>query len=184
VQLPRVYELLSQEKLEVLDKIVLLLSETLRNKKNIWIAGNGGSAATSDHFETDLLRFREDLPFNLKVKAFSLCANSSNNTAIANDIGFEELFAIQLKRKGELGDVCILISASGSSNNIVKAAIECRASGIKTIGLFGFKGAGGSESLIDILLCLDLPIDSYAEAENMHLSICHEIASRLRHLLN
>lgn len=143
----------------------------------IWIMGNGGSASTAEHFETDLLFLRKDRNFP-KVRAFSLTTNSSAISAIANDINFESVFSRQLERKAVDGDICIIISASGSSPNLISAARFAREIGIKTIGLLGFDG-GLLNNLVDHRIIVKTEIGKYGPVEDLHLSICHAIAAKI-----
>lgn len=143
----------------------------------IWIMGNGGSASTAEHFETDLLFLRKDRNFP-KVRAFSLTTNSSAISAIANDINFESVFSRQLERKAVEGDICIIISASGSSPNLIRAARFAKEKGIKTIGLLGFDG-GLLNNLVDYRIIVKTEIGKYGPVEDLHLSICHAIAAKI-----
>ena len=143
----------------------------------IWIMGNGGSASTAEHFETDLLFLRKDRNFP-KVRAFSLTTNSSAISAIANDINFESIFSRQLERKAVEGDICIIISASGSSPNLIRAARFAKEKGIKTIGLLGFDG-GLLNNLVDHRIIVKTEIGKYGPVEDLHLSICHAIAAKI-----
>lgn len=143
----------------------------------IWIMGNGGSASTAEHFETDLLFLRKDRNFP-KVRAFSLTTNSSVISAIANDINFESVFSRQLERKAVEGDICIIISASGNSPNLIRAARFAKEKGIKTIGLLGFDG-GLLNDLVDYRIIVKTDIGKYGPVEDLHLSICHAIAAKI-----
>ena len=83
----------------------------INSGSSIWIMGNGGSASTAEHFETDLSYIKKESGF-AKIKAFAITSNSSLITAIANDIGFDKVFSHQLNRKAAKGDICFIISAS------------------------------------------------------------------------
>ncbi len=160
-----------------IDAVVDVLHATIKRKSSIWIMGNGGSASTSDHFETDLSFFRvkEDIG---KVKACSLTSNSSMLTAASNDIGFENVFSIQLKRKASSGDLSIFISASGNSINLLRAAEFCKAEGIATVGILGFDG-GELLKMVDIPLLFPTEIGNYGHSEDLHLAVCHAISAQL-----
>jgi D-sedoheptulose 7-phosphate isomerase len=100
------------------------LAHVLPRGNRLLVAGNGGSAAQAQHLTAELVgRFRADrMPFS----AIALNAETSSLTAIANDYGTDEMFARQVSAHGRLGDVCILLSTSGHSANLVKAARRAR----------------------------------------------------------
>jgi D-sedoheptulose 7-phosphate isomerase len=109
--------------------------DTLRRGGTILLAGNGGSAADAQHIATELVgRFAYDRP---GLPAIALTADSSAMTAIANDHGFERVFARQVEALGRKGDLLIAISTSGRSPNIVAALETARARGLTTVGLTG-----------------------------------------------
>ena len=102
--------LLREEELTLnVKKVAQIIFDFISNENSIWILGNGGSASTAEHFETDLCFVRYDKK-TLKINASALTSNSSLITAISNDIGFERIFSHQLQRKASKGDLCIVIS--------------------------------------------------------------------------
>ena len=145
----------------------------IKNGNSIWIMGNGGSASTAEHFETDLSYVRMGIDFP-KVKVAALSSNSAIVTAIANDIGYENIFSHQLHRKASKGDVCIFISASGNSPNLLKAAQTAKDLGLISIGILGFDG-GKLAFDVDYLAIVRTEIGKYGPVEDMHLAICHEL---------
>tara|TARA_A100001015_G_C14925552_1_gene686181 strand:- start:699 stop:1262 length:564 start_codon:yes stop_codon:yes gene_type:complete len=140
-----------QNQIQCLDlNQVNLLSKILKKKnqqrKNVFICGNGGSAANSDHITNDLM-----FGFTKKKIGFSfisLCANSANLTCLANDIGYENIFSNQLKIQGKKNDLLIVLSGSGNSKNILKAIKIAKIKKIETFGLIGFNG-GKAIKLLD-----------------------------------
>jgi D-sedoheptulose 7-phosphate isomerase len=109
--------------------------ECLRGGGTILLAGNGGSAADAQHIAAELVgRFAHDRP---GLAAIALTTDTSALTAIANDHGFERVFARQVEALGRRGDVLIAISTSGRSPNIIAALQAARARGVITIGLCG-----------------------------------------------
>jgi D-sedoheptulose 7-phosphate isomerase len=172
-----VSKLLSHE----IDNLELIL-ETLYNcileKRSIWIIGNGGSASTADHFEVDLSYVRmTSKPFEVRAK--SLCSNIAVLSAIGNDIGFENIYAHQLMRQARPGDVCVAISASGNSPNLIRAIDVCKEKSIKSIALIGFDG-GDLLSKADISCLVQTNLGMYGHVEDVHLSICHFLAANLK----
>ncbi|MGB5792738.1 SIS domain-containing protein, partial [Poseidonibacter sp.] len=116
--------------------IINLLDNT--NGK-IYIIGNGGSSSTASHMVNDLgvgLARREIRYFDIQ----SLADNTAVTTAIANDIGYENIFSIQLKNKLKKEDILIAISCSGNSSNIISAANYAKKIGSKIVGITGFDG--------------------------------------------
>ena len=148
--------------------------ERIGNQNSIWIMGNGGSAGTAEHFETDLSFIRKGNSFT-KTKVSSLTANSSLISAIANDIGYENVFSHQLFRRAEPGDLCILISASGNSENLLKAASAAKEIGLHTLGLLGFDG-GKLGQILDTSIIVRTEIGKYGPVEDIHLAICHALS--------
>ena len=138
--------------------------------------GNGGSASTSEHFETDLHFIRHKL--QIRIGAHSLSSNSSLITAIGNDIGFEEIFRHQLIRKSKKQDLVFLISASGNSQNLINAVKYAKENDLETIALLGFDG-GKLLDLVDHYILIKSEIGMYGPVEDIHLAICHAIASEL-----
>ena len=141
---------------------------------SIWIIGNGGSASTAEHFETDLLFIRKGNSFP-KTRVTALTSNSSLISAISNDIGYENIFSHQLFRKAKSGDLCILISASGNSENLINAILATREIGIKTIGFLGFDG-GELSGLVDSSIIVKTEIGKYGPVEDVHLAMCHAVS--------
>ncbi len=157
-----------------LNSASVCIFDCLKRQKSIWIMGNGGSASTAEHFETDLSFIRKGNSFP-KTKVSALTSNSALISAIANDIGFENIFSHQLFRKAEPGDLCIFISASGNSENLVKAVDAARQIGMKTLGLLGFDG-GELLQILDNSIVVKTEIGKYGPVEDIHLAICHAIS--------
>jgi D-sedoheptulose 7-phosphate isomerase len=157
-----------------LENAVDLIFNTIERNKNIWLIGNGGSASTAEHFEIDLMYIKTKMNLGL-IKSTALTTNSSVITAIANDLGFRYIFSAQLERKAAEGDLCIMISASGNSENLIEAIKVCRLKQVKTLALLGFNG-GELLTLVDLFLHVKTEIGAYGVVEDIHLSICHQIS--------
>ena len=111
-----------------------------RDGRQLFICGNGGSAGNAIHLANDFLygvASRVDGP-GMRVEA--LAANSAVLTCLANDIGYEEIFAEQLRVKGNLGDLLIVLSGSGNSENVVRALTVANEIGITTSAILGYSG--------------------------------------------
>ena len=119
-------------------EVATVISEAIRDGKKVIIFGNGGSAADSQHFATELVcRFEKTRP---GIKAIALNTNSSLITATGNDFGFEEIFSRQVEVLGEKGDIAIGITTSGNSENIIRAIDRAKEKGLITVALSGRDG--------------------------------------------
>ena len=152
-----------------------LLMETAKNHKRVYVFGNGGSSATASHYAND---FGKGISEYVEDKFRFQCLNDNVPTvmAIANDIGFEEVFRFQLQGVIEPGDVVIAISGSGNSQNVINAVEYAKAQGNKIIGLTGFNG-GKLKELCDI--SLHAPINSMQVTEDIHMIYDHLMMSIL-----
>lgn len=161
---------------DVIEKIYLEIKNAQINNNKIFIMGNGGSASTSSHFVSDLLK--TSLTKEAKrTKAISLTDNIPVLMAWANDTSFENIFSSQLENLLEKGDLVIGISGSGNSENVIKAIEFANTKEAKTICLSGMDGG----KLAKITqLSLIIPNNDMLTIETMHLLICHLLTSLLR----
>ena len=157
------------------------IAQKIKFGNSIWIMGNGGSASTAEHFETDLSFIKMGSKFP-RIKAFSLTANSSVVTAIANDLGFDQVFSHQLRRKAYKGDLCFIISASGNSENLIKAIDEAKDLELETIALLGFDG-GKALNMVNHAILMKTDIGQYGPVEDLHLALCHAISLKVLNLM-
>lgn len=165
--------ILREVDIEVIYQIIDKLEQCHDNGATVYIMGNGGSAATASHMANDLsvgLKLREIRNFNVQ----SLSDNTPVCTAIANDIGYENVFYAQLKNKLKTDDVVIAISCSGNSPNIVKGSVYTKNVGATLIGLTGFDG-GELKELSDINYHIDTPKGDYGIVEDAHMILDHVI---------
>ena len=142
--------------------------ETLRGGGKLIFCGNGGSAADAQHLAAEyVVRFvRARRP----LAALALTTDTSVLTAAGNDFGFESVFARQVEALARPGDLLILHSTSGESENLLAAADAARAVGVASVGLLA-KGGGRLRSRVD--LALVVPTDVTARAQELHLAIGH-----------
>jgi len=155
--------------------IIRILETAQHKKSNIYVMGNGGSAATASHMVNDLgvgLQRRGLMYFRIS----SLADNTPVTTALANDIGYDNIFVSQLVNRLEPDDVIIAISCSGDSPNIVRACEYAAEVGATIIGVTGF-GGGRLKELADISFHVDTPKGEYGLVEDMHLILDHIIYS-------
>ncbi len=142
----------------------------------LYVCGNGGSAAIADTFVCDHAKLVQT-DTELTPRVVSLAANGPMLTAIANDLAYDEVFAWQLRNLARPGDALACISASGNSENIVRAAATAKDLGLTVIGFSGFNG-GRLRALADISLHVDA--DNYGVIEDTHQSLMHVLAQYVR----
>ena len=153
-----------------------LIKNTIKKGKTIYVCGNGGSAAIANHYVCDFLKyFRQRTKF--KPKIISLSNNIETITAIANDISYDEVFVHQLRLSAGPGDLLLTISASGDSENVVRAASWSRENSIDVISLTGFDG-GRTAEIATVNLHVDG--DNYGIVEDMHQSLMHLMGQYIR----
>ncbi len=163
------------DKLDVdaINEAMNLIVEAYEEKHTIYIFGNGGSAATASHYQND---FNKGISEYVENKFRFQCLNDNMATvmAIANDMGFEEVFRFQLKNKLEEGDIIIAISGSGNSKNIINAVEYAKSCGNKIIGMTGYKG-GKLKELADVNMHVD--VMSMQVTEDIHMIFDHMMMS-------
>ena len=149
---------------EQLAKKILLAQ---KQNKHIFLCGNGGSAANALHIANDFLCLQSK---GKGAKVVALPANQAILTCLANDIGYENIFAAQLEQLGSAGDIVIVLSGSGNSTNILKAIVAAKKMGILTCAILGFDG-GKCLNLVDIPI--HFPIKDMQIAEDLQLIVGH-----------
>ena len=150
-----------------------LLLETFENGNTVFVFGNGGSSATASHFQND---FNKGVSEHTKKKFNFQCLNDNVATvmAVANDIGFDEVFRFQLIGHMRPGDVALAISGSGNSRNVINAVEYAKEQGAKVIGLTGF-GGGKLKELSDV--SMHVPVNSMQITEDIHMVFDHLMMS-------
>jgi len=153
------------------DQAIAWFREVRDEKRQIFTCGNGGSASTASHFVTDMLK-GASYGRQRRFRIHALTDSLSTLTAYANDVGYECVFAEQLKNLGAAGDLVVLISGSGNSPNVLAAARCAREMGCRTIGLTGRDG-GKLGPMVDLNICVAHP--HMGRIEDMHFIVCHMI---------
>jgi D-sedoheptulose 7-phosphate isomerase len=161
---------------EIMERVIYRLEEARWQRQQVFTCGNGGSAATASHLACDLAKGAM-APNKPPIKALCLSDNVSLLTAWANDVSYDEVFSQRMAPWVESGDVLIAISGSGNSQNVLNAVDRARAVGATTIGFTGFDG-GKLKDMVDI--CLIVPSHSMQQIEDVHLLLCHLIATCLQ----
>ncbi len=153
----------------VLAAVDVLLAAFGRNGKAL-IFGNGGSAADALHFAAELVgRFERD---RRGLPALALPADTSVLTSVANDYGYERVFARQVEALGAAGDVAIAISTSGASGNVLAALAAARRLGMTTVG---FTGRDGGEVGRSVDIHVNVAHDSAARVQEVHRTLIHAV---------
>jgi D-sedoheptulose 7-phosphate isomerase len=156
------------------DRLALLgemLYRAFRNEKQVFTLGNGGSASTASHMAADIGKNTVG-PHMGRFRVLSLNDNMATMTAIANDLGYENVFGEQLRNLVRPGDLVIAISASGNSPNVLNAMHCAQSACAEVAAILGFDG-GKAVELADVAVVI--PSDDYGVVEDVHLIINHII---------
>ncbi len=169
--------LLNEVDLTAVERVFHILQNARDSHATVFIAGNGGSAATAAHWVNDLGKAtkRSGRP---PMRVVSLTDNTAWFSALANDEGYERVFAGQLENFAERGDVLIVISASGNSPNLIQAVQLARGRDLKTIALLGFDG-GKLKDIVDEIIWVEIEKGAYELVEDTHAALCHAITKCL-----
>lgn len=154
--------------LVLIERMARVMIDTLERDGRIYWLGNGGSAADSQHFAAELVgRFERD---RAGLPSIALVTNVATLTAVANDYGFERVFARQVEALCTARDCLVALSTSGNSANVLAAIESAKSIGTATLGLTGYEG-GAVKRLADH--CLVVPADNTAIIQEAHSLVCH-----------
>lgn len=169
-----VQEAINQIDLDRVEQAIQWFEEARAHNKHIFVCGNGGSASTASHFACDIVK---GASFNRteRFRILALTDSLPTLTAYSNDVGYECVFAEQLKNFAQSGDVVMAISGSGNSPNVLRALEYGNSIGCKTIALTGRDG-GKLGPLAQ--LNIQVPVPHMGRIEDAHLIICHMICYR------
>ena len=152
-----------------------IVVDAIRHRRTLLVAGNGGSASTAGHVVCDLVG--TCVSAGLPARIIGLSDNAAAVTALANDIGFEDVFSRQVRLLGAPGDLLLLFSVSGESPNLLKAAREAQICGLRVVVAVG-RADASLLKYADAAVCLDNT--DYGLAEDLQLALNH-IVVRLIH---
>jgi D-sedoheptulose 7-phosphate isomerase len=162
--------LADHEVVSTIERVAGALVEAFRSARKVLLCGNGGSAADAQHIAAELVgRFltdRDPLP------AISLAVNISTVTALGNDFSFAEIFARQVRALGNSGDVLLVFSTSGNSENVLRAVQAAKERAMTTVTL---TGSTGGKLLEASDICLRIPSDNSARVQEGHITAAHII---------
>jgi D-sedoheptulose 7-phosphate isomerase len=173
---------------EDIHRVTELLYEAWKEGRQVFIAGNGGSAPTATHFACDLAKFTS-VEGKRRFRTISLVDNVALVSALTNDLGWENVYVEQLKNLIREGDVFVAISVHGGSGadaaglwsqNLLKAAKLVKENSGKVVGLTGFDG-GALKHAADA--CIVVPVDSTPQVEGFHSVLAHLICARLHEMM-
>jgi D-sedoheptulose 7-phosphate isomerase len=145
------------------------MRRALKEDRQIFVFGNGGSAANGSHFATDLGKGSSD-KVGRRFRILSLNDNVSWLTALGNDYSYEDVYVRQLMNYGRPGDVVLTMSVSGSSPNLVKAVKWAVNNGLHTIALVGGKRGPLADLAHEVIV---INSEHYGRVEDAHMGICH-----------
>jgi D-sedoheptulose 7-phosphate isomerase len=147
------------------------LVQCWRAGRQVFLCGNGGSAANAMHLANDLLYGVSKL-FGSGLRVSALPANGSVLTCLANDVGYEHVFSMQLAVQARRDDLLIVLSGSGNSPNIVNALEQARRMGVRSYAILGYSG-GKAKALADV--SMHFAVDDMQLSEDMQLIVGHMI---------
>lgn len=172
------YKELSAIDSNIVDRLVDSLFTLWQNKQRLFICGNGGSAGNALHLANDFSYGVN--PSGRAIDVEALPSNTSVITCLANDTGYENIYANQLLTKASTNDMLIVLSGSGNSANIVNALLQAKQQGVITCAIVGFSG-GKAKELADIVIHSD--INDMQIAEDIQVIIGHWLMRQLNGLL-
>ena len=158
-----------------LDKAANAIISTIKNDNDIYVCGNGGSAAIANHYVVDFLKFfRENSSY--KPKIYSLSNSIEAITAISNDISYDKIFSYQAENLCKKNDLIIIISSSGNSKNVIELINFAKSKKIKTIGFSGFRGGYLKKNSN---ISIHINAENYGISEDSHHILMHGILQYL-----
>lgn len=163
--------------LEAVNTVMNVLEEARNSGRRIFTCGNGGSAATASHYCCDFNKGVSEYQYK-KYDFECLSDNVPSMMAVANDIGYEEIFRFPLKGKMKTGDLLIGISGSGNSKNVIKAMEYAKSIGGTTIAIVGYSG-GRMKEIADY--CIHVNIHNMQISEDVHMILDHLMMYVLSH---
>lgn len=173
--LNKIKKLCGEIDIESIVKIIEVLEEKLKAGRTIFIVGNGGSASTASHMVCDLGKTvlgKDLLTHKKRFKVICLSDNTSLITAIANDISYKAIFSESLKNLGKKGDLLLVITGSGNSENILEVIRTAKKMKIDTIAFLGFNGGKVKDIISDYVV---VPSNEYGPIEDFHMIFNHLI---------
>jgi D-sedoheptulose 7-phosphate isomerase len=155
--------------LDKVEALTQIFHRALKEDRQVFLFGNGGSASNASHFATDLGKGSSD-KLKKRFRVLSLNDNTSWITALGNDYAYEDIFVRQLMNYARPGDIALTMSVSGNSPNLVKAIEWCRGAGVTTVAFVG-KKRGRLAEIAEHVLAID--DTHYGRVEDAHMTMSH-----------
>ena len=163
---------IASEHADTVVRLAGVYAAAIRRGGTLFFAGNGGSAADAQHVAAEyVIRFTHDRP---ALAALALTTDSSVITACANDLGFDEIFARQVAAVVRAGDLLVLHSTSGGSENMIRAVKAAKAKGATVVGILG-KDGGAVRGMVDDYIVI--PSSETTHIQELHLAVEHVIVA-------
>ncbi len=153
------------------ERVIEIFARVRDEDRQIFVCGNGGSAATANHFACDIVK-GASYGREKRFRIMSLSEQIATLTAYSNDVGYESVFVEQLRNFARAGDVLIAISSSGNSPNVLRAVEHANSIDCYSIG---FTGGGGGKLAKMVDLDVNVPEAHTGRIEDAHMIICHMI---------
>lgn len=158
-------------------ELITAITQRVRKSGTIWCFGNGGSAATAEHFAADLLMLGSRV--GVECKAISLTSQIASFTAISNDFEYSQAIRRQVQALVSPGDLVVSFSASGNSKNVIEALEYCKKNNLESFCFLGFDGGVALRTGITKEILFPSEPKLYGLVENMHMIACHFIIDEL-----
>jgi D-sedoheptulose 7-phosphate isomerase len=171
----RLARVLSETDWSIVEPLGEALLDCWKEKRQVFWIGNGGSAGNAIHMANDFF-YSISKQKGSGIRCHALAANAPIVTCLSNDVGYDDVFALQLATLSNPGDVLIAFSGSGNSPNIINALIEARGLGLKSFAVLGFSG-GKAKALADHPL--HFPIDDMQISEDLQCIVGHMVTQYL-----
>lgn len=167
-----------------LEATAAAIAELYHAGGTLFVAGNGGSAATASHMAADLCKTilgKKPTERTKRLRTVALADNMPLITAYGNDVSYESVFGEQLRTLARAGDMLLVITASGNSPNIIYALEAAKSVGVKTVAFVGF-GGGKSKEIADITI--HIPSNDYGVVEDAHCVLMHVLTAHLKGVID
>jgi D-sedoheptulose 7-phosphate isomerase len=173
--IPMLVEALSSADITPVLDLARSLSSCREKGRQLFICGNGGSAANAIHIANDLL-YGISLGGRGGLRVHALTANQAIVTCLANDTSYEKIFSEQLKVLARKDDILLALSGSGNSGNILEAIRAAKNIGMETFAILGFDGG---EAKMEVDNCIHIPVDDMQVSEDFQLIVGHMLMKYL-----
>jgi D-sedoheptulose 7-phosphate isomerase len=165
---------------DTIERVIEMITMAHDEGRQIFVCGNGGSAATASHMACDLGKTtlgKAHQGITKRMRVICLNDNMPLVTAWGNDVGYDVVFAEQLRNLANKGDLLIVVTASGNSPNIIAAVEAAKDLGVRTIGMLGFSG-GKVKAMVDHVILAES--EDYGFVEDAHLILNHMITAYMK----